>query len=1379
MNESSDQSLLLALPLPIAQAWRHTLYAVTHEATHERALFTLEAALKYVAAASVATWVERGAAGAAPQKACEALVRPSLGHWASMLRACTDALSPEDPARAWFEQVQAYPVSGSVPGLQVRTVGQALDHLPAYRNTLVHGAGLRPGTAAERAPGLLALAREAAVALVGEKAPVLLGLAGARIVRLVGPTALPADGSGEALKAALVLRMDGRDVPLDPLWLFDPEEDDVLVLNKGAGLKKVEYLSYGVSRGGTGLTVRRGAAADAAARFLERATGRSSLDAAEVADLIEETEVRTLESRATDQRIGPYRVVRRAAKGGQGILYEAIQEEPPRRVALKVLRLQSAVDEAARRRFREEGEALAKVEHPGVVPVYATGDHEGVPWIAMKFVEGKSLAEVLEALRGHAGAVTLLDWNRAASSGGDRPEAESRQPHASRVAGIAAEAARALQACHEAGVVHRDVKPGNLMLDEDGRVLLTDFGLARSTDVRSRTFTRRFVGTLQYAAPEALLPAGKQGPAGRLDVYGLGATLYEALALRRPFAAYEADEGALLHAVQQKEPPLLRKIAPWVPRDLATITAKAMEKDRDRRYATAGDLADDLERYLAGRPIKARPVGPVTRAWKWSKRNPGRAVAMAAAVVVVLGIAGVLIGTKIARERAVQGYLARAETLLREGRFGPARAAIGQAQGLDARSHEAAALEKRVALAEAEARKQAALEAAANAREEARTRSREYGEGVLALAPRRRELAKLRESCMSAYAPTRKRAALARLEQDLAHEEARLERLLAEGREALERAFRLESPHFEGKPGPETRAALAEYFLGRFRERLLAGDRAGAGKQATEVRRWDADRRHEAELLGLGSLTVTVKPEDAAVYLFRYESYETVRRDPPVVPRLVPVPTTGVGRVREGAWVEDFFPGDLCLVVTGVDKDSIAARAGITPGDLVVRLNGRPCGDGLFVETLSPKGPAAAAGVQVLDRIEQLGGEAVEGMYEWKHPLQPVGEEAGTDRSFSLTAGGITVTAARKSRLDRTFGLRPGLPVAIVEGRAPAAMKLTCLREGTAVALEVPAGEQSGLGVEVTAYPLILSLENRVAAGQAIRADPGSYLLLVRRAGCEDQRFAVVVPRKGEAEARVALLAAGTTPPGFVYVPPGPFIYAGDSEAYNAGPEQVVELDGFFIARKELTVEAWFAFVNDTGTLAEIAAKKKEGKTVFLPRDPGTPQGYAKQGLDGKYTPTQRPTTPVLGISWNDIEAYLAWRNRRARAAGERWRYDLPTEQEWEKAARGVDGRYFPWGDRFDHVLTVGLHRKKTRLYSEAGGFEPRDESPYGLFDLGGSRYEWCGNEYAPGSGTYPLRGGAWGYSSEQFFRSALRFAFVPSIVDSYPGFRVVLRSSP
>ncbi|MBN2489998.1 MAG: SUMF1/EgtB/PvdO family nonheme iron enzyme [Planctomycetes bacterium] len=598
----------------------------------------------------------------------------------------------------------------------------------------------------------------------------------------------------------------------------------------------------------------------------------------------------------------------------------------------------------------------------------------------------------------------------------------------------------------------------------------------------------------------------------------------------------------------------------------------------------------------------------------------------------------------------------------------------------------------------------------------------------------------------------------------------RLERLLAEGREALERAFRLEAPHLEGRPSPATRAAFAEYFLDRFRERLAAGHLKAAVREAAAVRDYDDAGRHAKELLGRGTLTVTVVPGDAAVYLFRYESYETVRRAPPVVPRLVPVPTTGIGRCRLGAWLaeEDFCPGDLCLVVTAVAKDSLAAEVGLTPGDLVVRLNGQPCGDGLFVTGVAAGSPLAKAGVKPLTRIESINGEVVEGTWDWDNAEAP---KEGTDR---IRLVGVTedIRQERKS-------VRSAAPMELVAGEAPTEMALVCLRAGEAIRVVVLEGKRSGLAVEVTAYPLLLSPANRIAAGEPRVADPGSYLLLVRQDGFEDQRYPVVVPRDGSASAEVKLLPADTTPPGFVYVPPGPFIYGGDRDAYLGVPREEKVLPGFFLARKEVTYGEWFLFVNDADTLRKIAAERAQGRTIILPRDTSTPQGWAQQDESGGYTADEAPATPVMGISWNDIQAYLGWRNQKAEAAGEKWRWELPTEEEWEKAARGVDGRFFPWGDRFDHSMTVGAHRKKAVLYSMPGGFEPRDESPFGLLDAGGSRWEWTKSEYWPGSGRYGLRGGGWGCTAVQIFRVGTRNCNLSMVVGPVVGCRVAARPSP
>ena len=758
-----------------------------------------------------------------------------------------------------------------------------------------------------------------------------------------------------------------------------------------------------------------------------------------------------------------------------------------------------------------------------------------------------------------------------------------------------------------------------------------------------------------------------------------------------------------------------------------------------------------------------------------------------AAVLLVALVAGAFLVQRWLRDQAVDDHLAAARTQLAAGEFVSALEAVAKAQDKDPESSDAERLKGEVQTARAKAdeaaRREAALASAEAARAEARRLGGEAETLVAEVGTLRSRVEARRASVVTAYATTAERAAFARLENDLARKTVEAARLLEATREALERAARFEAPW--GGRSDATNRAFADFYEARWNGVRAQGDVVQAAIYRDLVLEHDPAR--EAALLGRGTLTVSVGPagaKAAEVYLFRYASYETVRADPPVVPRLVPVPTTGIGRAKDGAWVafadgDAFYPGDLCLVVTSVADPSPAAEAGLRPGDLVVRLGGAPCGDGLFVAAVVPGGRAAKAGVRAGQRVEALDGVPVEGWYEWVQT--PVREDA--DPPYRVDMAGTTVEGPHDRRLDEALGFGAAAPADLVKAEAPAGgLRLACLRGGVPVVLAVPEGVSSGLQVAVTAYPLVLAGGeggNRVPADAPLPADPGSYLLLVRAPGFEDQRVPVVVERGGDAQADVLLRPAGSTPEGYVWVPPGPFVTGGDPDAFQSGPREVREGRGFLIARTEVTYGAWFEFVNDPETLAEIARAKAAGRTVVLPRDTTSPTGYAQRREDGTYAADQDEVTPVLGVSREDLDAFLAWRNRRAEADGEPWVYDLPTEWEWEQAARGADGRHYPWGDRFDPSLCVGLHRKAGRLYAEAPGFEPRDASPYGVLDLAGSRYEWTRDEFAPGSGTFSLRGGAWGYSVPVNFRCANRIDDDPSLVSSFNGFRLVVRPRP
>ncbi len=349
-------------------------------------------------------------------------------------------------------------------------------------------------------------------------------------------------------------------------------------------------------------------------------------------------------------RLGEFEIVRELGRGGMGVVYEAVQTSLGRRVALKVLAAGLGLTPKAVDRFRREATAAAKLHHTNIVPVYATGEADGVHFYAMELIDGPSLDHVIrQARRPTADAPTEPPADLAAT-GPFVPTAPAPTPPVSggsavsspstdrfdRAAVMIAAVADALHHAHEQGVTHRDVKPSNLLLSSDGRLSVTDFGVARMLEQPGMTVTGEFVGTPSYMSPEQI-SAGLVPVDHRTDIYSLGATLYELLTLRPPFEADGRDK--LLALVAQKEPPPPRSVDPRVPRDLETICLKCLEKDPARRYQTAKELAEDLRRYVNRFAIQARRAGPLTRLKKWVKRNPAVAAA-GLAVLLALAVAG-------------------------------------------------------------------------------------------------------------------------------------------------------------------------------------------------------------------------------------------------------------------------------------------------------------------------------------------------------------------------------------------------------------------------------------------------------------------------------------------------------------------------------------------------------------------------------------------------------------------------------------------------------------------------------------------------------------------------------------------------------------------
>jgi serine/threonine protein kinase len=349
--------------------------------------------------------------------------------------------------------------------------------------------------------------------------------------------------------------------------------------------------------------------------------------------------------------LGDFRIIREVGRGGMGIVYEAEQVSLRRRVALKVLPFAGTLDPRQLQRFHNEAQAAACLHHTHIVPVHFVGCERGVHFYAMQFIDGQTLGELIRQLQragrpqpAGTGAPTEVYTppGVAGSPGATTEPVAPRETQASggpgrgaghfrRLAVLAVQAAEALDHAHQAGVVHRDVKPGNLLLDSGGKLWVTDFGLAHVQSGANLTVTGDLVGTLRYMSPEQAL-ARRVVIDHRTDVYSLGATLYELLTLRPAFDG--ADRQDLLRQIAFEEPQPPRRLDRSIPAELQTIVLKAMEKNPSDRYATAQELADDLRRFLADQPIRARRPSWWQVARKWARRH--RPAVWAAAAVLVL-----------------------------------------------------------------------------------------------------------------------------------------------------------------------------------------------------------------------------------------------------------------------------------------------------------------------------------------------------------------------------------------------------------------------------------------------------------------------------------------------------------------------------------------------------------------------------------------------------------------------------------------------------------------------------------------------------------------------------------------------------------------------
>jgi WD40 repeat protein/serine/threonine protein kinase/tetratricopeptide (TPR) repeat protein len=424
------------------------------------------------------------------------------------------------------------------------------------------------------------------------------------------------------------------------------------------------------------------------------------------------------------EQLGDFRLIREIGRGGMGIVYEAEQLSLGRHVALKVLPRKLLLDGKTRQRFEREARAAARLHHTNIVPIFGVGEHDGLPYYVMQFIQGLGLDQVLEELQRQQGGSQVAEPTAAATApradlsaaaiagslltGEFRPlgtlmcdhgptreddgsatgasgsfslssssvilpgqsglsarARHKKQTYWQRIAQIGAHVAEALDYAHQQGILHRDIKPSNLLLDMQGTVWVADFGLAKAEDQPNITHTGDILGTLRYMPPEAF--DGHTDRRG--DVYALGLTLYELLALRPAFD--EKDRHRLIRQVTTEEPPALEKRNREIPRDLATIVHKAIDRDPAQRYQTAEEIAADLQRFVDDEPIRARRISARERFGRWCRRNPTLAAltASVAVLLVVLAVGGMVAAVQFRASAEQEKRLkADAEDQREEGR---------------------------------------------------------------------------------------------------------------------------------------------------------------------------------------------------------------------------------------------------------------------------------------------------------------------------------------------------------------------------------------------------------------------------------------------------------------------------------------------------------------------------------------------------------------------------------------------------------------------------------------------------------------------------------------------------------------------------------------
>lgn len=1021
-----------------------------------------------------------------------------------------------------------------------------------------------------------------------------------------------------------------------------------------------------------------------------------------------------------------FRIERELGRGASGAVYVALELALGRHVALKVLHDGVADAPEARARFEREVRAAARMDHPGIVPVLATGESAGRLWYSMELVDGPTLEKVLaDAPLGHL------------------PPA--------RAARIALALARALAAAHGAGVTHRDVKPGNVVLLSEAvptsestsgtrrameswvdkgrrnggspladRPRLMDFGLAADTAGSRLSESGMLIGTPGYMAPEQFRGQRLEvGPAA--DQWALGVMLYEMLTGRLPFST--SDLPTLARQVASEAPVPPSRLEPRVDADLQTLCLKCLEKEPRDRYASMLELVDDLERWLAEEPIAARPPGAWRRLKAAARRRPRLATALATGTLALLGLGALRVGSDLQAARRLAEAEARAGAAEARGAWAEAEQAYEEWLRLAPQSGPARDGRGRARAVQAVLAAEAAFERAQQAAQRVREGEREVAalerrarEGVAAPggtglgleAARGSEPWWMREPAWRARITAEQRAAA------LVIERAQAEQDLSVALAAAEAAAPQAGP--EGaRVQARLRAGLADWHLEEWRRTFGQGEDERAALHRLEVERL-APGVHAEVLDSTGTLWLTLPGPGLSATLFRYvREADLLERGGP---RWIPVPVADPGRLGQAAPLPRVAPTPYA--------EALAARL---------------AGEGR--RPAAPDLPAPASAQE--DDAQGVG--TAEGR------LKRSRYEALRDSSaYPLVAGNATTQHATAEDLRMVLPEGAWLLLLEAPGKAPA---------------RIPFHVRRREAVQLAPEPL------RPAAS----VPPGFVLV------------GSGPPRAGDERLTGTFLAARLE---LTFADWWEFL---DDPRTRAAIEAGKERGWRFVPRN---ADGPLSLPGPDGRFAPVRNPSRPVAHVSLydlAGYPEPPEGESEP-LDGQVAALADALADSGTVGWG----YLAWRSERSRLRAEALRLDpagergdvafdaagqplalaftLPSAAEWERMAAGGQLRAYPFGDELDWSYAKGGRSRRTNAVSEPVGLFADDESVFGVRDLAGSLSEWTAawNEKTT---TFEVRGGCWALTDPAAFRIAVRRPERPALASPTVGVRLVARLSP